>query len=116
ERDVLHVLDAHHASKLVRRLPAPEAHAVTDFGGQRFAGHVRLVPAVGGSHAAIGNRGVVDDRVDGVEVRIGAGADHGTVKGERKISTFPSRVTPSCHAAFVPSGSGKIRQVVVPWA
>ena len=76
QRDVLNVLQPHHAGERAGVLVAPERDAVVDFVTEFLAGHVRLGPAIGGDDAFVGLRAVVDDRVDRLEVALVAAAQH----------------------------------------
>ena len=73
ERDVGHVLQPHDTEHTSVASKAEKFHAGPHFGKKLFARHVGLVPAVGGNHAAIGDRGVVDDGADrfGILNRLG---------------------------------------------
>ena len=79
ESDVAHVLQAHHAGENPFILPTVELNAACDFGKKLRAVHVWLVPAVCGNDSAVSGGGVVDDRVDGGDVVLGAGADQGAI-------------------------------------
>ena len=75
--DILNVLNPHHAEQLAALFIAPKPHAAFNFMAKLFPRHVRLMPAVSRNHATVGFSGLVDDGKDGVEVGVGAGADHG---------------------------------------
>ena len=57
--------DAKDATVAVNR---EKFHACFELGQQVLERHVRLVPAMGGYDAAIGDGGVVDDRADRVRI------------------------------------------------
>jgi hypothetical protein len=65
EIDVADGLDAHHADQRAVALGAPEDDAGRDLALELRRVHVRLVPAVGRDHPAIGAGGGVHDREHG---------------------------------------------------
>jgi hypothetical protein len=62
--DIADGLDAHHADQSAAGRRAPERDASGDLAVELGRVHVRVVPAVGGDHAAIGLGGRIHDRQD----------------------------------------------------
>jgi hypothetical protein len=75
EVDVADGLDAHDPEQRAVVLIGPERHAGRDLALEVGHRHVRLVPAVGGDHAAVGLGGGVDDLEDRVSLVLAAGPD-----------------------------------------
>jgi hypothetical protein len=75
QHDVADRLDAHDADELAVRLDPREGDAGGDLAVELGAAHVRLVEAVGRDRAAVGLRGGVDDREDGVALVLADRAD-----------------------------------------
>src|SRR5581483_7371253 len=69
EHDIGHRLRSHDAEQAPAFVEAEERDAGRDLARELFLGHVRLVPAVGGNHAAIRRRAIVDDLEHVAEVR-----------------------------------------------
>src|ERR1700704_743184 len=61
---ITHRLDAHDPDQLAIRLISPEHNPGTDLTVELARAHVRLVPPIGGDHAAICLRGDIHDRED----------------------------------------------------
>jgi hypothetical protein len=73
--DVADGLDAHDAEQLAAGLSAPEGDPGGDLFLELAPCHVRLVPAVGGDHAAVGLGRRVDDGEDGGALVVAARPD-----------------------------------------
>ena len=76
QRDVLDVLQSHHAGECAVFFVTPENDAVFDLVAEFLAGHVRLGPAIGGDDAFVGLRAIVDNLLELLEIRRCALADH----------------------------------------
>jgi len=68
ERDVGHMLQPHHACDAAIAPQGEEFHTGPHLRHELVVRHVGVVPAIGGNHAAIGERRVVDQGANYVRV------------------------------------------------
>ena len=76
QRDVLNVLQTHHAEQLAVLLETPEPDPMLDLILQLLAWHVRVLEPVIGDHPLVCLSRVVDHLEYLIEILIGAWLDH----------------------------------------